>query len=288
MRTARRRTRAAIALVLLAWVAQAAAEPRAVEVYRPAHRLAEELLPLAEAALGDEGEAALDPGTNAVVLIGAPRAVASALALLRQQDRARPTVILRYESRRALDLEAAGLRVAWRVAAGDVRVGSVLGPPGATGLDVAVEGLRAEDSGAWRGTLRLLDGESGRIGAGRTVPVPLRGRYGPSTTFVTAERGFVATPRVLGDGSVRVAIAPTDATVDGEGRVTFGAAATEVILRPGEIVAIGSMGRTGASRTLGPAVRRDEAHEEELLLLSVEVEGSSPPPNPVTPRGGCP
>jgi len=278
-----------LALAAFVWVALAAAPAapgeRSVEVYRPAHRLAEELLPLAETALAGEGSAALDPGTNAVVLIGAPAAVARTLELLRAQDRAARTVVIHYESRTLRALEQAGVEIAWRVEAGDVRIGNVVGP-GGEGLAIGLSAKRGEGTGSLRGILRVLDGQSGQLGAGRTVPVPLRGRYGPDTAFVSAERGFLATPRVLGDGRVRVAIAPSDATVDERGRVTYSAAATEVELRPGETVVLGSLALAEDARQLGSRSLRAHREEEELLLLRVELEGGEEAPKPGAPPGG--
>ena len=40
-----------------------------MELYRPKHRLAEELLPLAQTALAGEGNAAVDAGTNSLLLV---------------------------------------------------------------------------------------------------------------------------------------------------------------------------------------------------------------------------
>src|SRR5262249_42676935 len=58
----------------LLWLALALvlARPAAADsvVYRPRSRLAEELLPLADAALAGEGRAVVDPGTNSLVLLG--------------------------------------------------------------------------------------------------------------------------------------------------------------------------------------------------------------------------
>ena len=46
----------------------------------------EELLPLAEVAMGGEGSAALDSGTNSIVLMGPRSTVERTVSLLRQQD----------------------------------------------------------------------------------------------------------------------------------------------------------------------------------------------------------
>ena len=119
--------RRALALAGLAafLAAGAGAGDRTLAVYDPQHRSAAELLPLARVALGGEGEAMVDAGTNQLVLVGNERALAETVALLRKQDRAPRSVVLRYESERLDSLEARGLRVDWNVDAGAVRVGNV-------------------------------------------------------------------------------------------------------------------------------------------------------------------
>ena len=92
--------------LLLFFLAAARAEGPTIEVYKAANRTAAELLPLAETAMAGEGSAALDPGTNSIVLMGPPATVEQALMLLRQQDQRRRTVVMRYESKRVDELAA--------------------------------------------------------------------------------------------------------------------------------------------------------------------------------------
>ena len=66
-----------------------------VHVYEVRHRVAEELLPLAETAMAGEGRVAVDRRTNALVLSGSRQAVASALSLLGALDVRARTVVLR-------------------------------------------------------------------------------------------------------------------------------------------------------------------------------------------------
>jgi hypothetical protein len=257
-----------LTLVLTAAPHVSAQADRRVEVYRPAHRPADELLPLAETALAGEGSAAVDPGTNAIVLIGAPGAVARTLELLRGQDVARRAVLVRFESRRRDELTAAGVTIDWSLGAGDLRVGNVVVPKGVEGVRVFSSAGARSDDGGFRGVLRVLDGDVGRIGSGRSVPV----RTFESLAFVEAERGFRVRPRVLGDGRVRVEIEPSDAEVDAGGRTAFTAAATTVTLRPGETVAIGEVARRSEGHEVGTRVIGTERdREERLLLLTVEL-----------------
>ena len=74
-----RATALALSLLLFS-LAAARAEGPAVEVYKVANRTAAELLPLAETAMAGEGSAALDAGTNSIVLLGPRSAVERTLA----------------------------------------------------------------------------------------------------------------------------------------------------------------------------------------------------------------
>jgi len=266
-------TALAVALLLVS-LAAARAEGPTIEVYKAANRTAEELLPLAETAMGGEGSAALDSGTNSIVLMGPRSAVERTVALLRQQDQRRRTVVIRYQSKRVDELATEQIRVDWSAGSGSVRVGNVIFPGDRTGARVSGRALRSHGENTLAGTLRLLDGEVGHIGSGESVPVHERGVFRSSTTFVTAERGFTARPRILSQDRVQVEITPTDDSVDERGRVEFTGAATTVVVKPGETVALGGISRSSDGQRVGSRVitASEHAKDERVLLLTVDVE----------------
>jgi hypothetical protein len=246
---------------------------RATQVYRPKHRLAQELLPVARAALGSEGSAVVDRGTNSLVLIGDASALASALALLEAQDQRQRTIVLRYESRGLSELEAQGYRVEWSVGAGGVRVGNVRLPRGESGARIRLRDQARSERSSFSGQLRLVDGGTGRISSGTEVPVTVRRGRRARTDLVVAESGFDATARVLGDGRVRVALAPFEGELAGRGSVDFTAAQTELELEPGQTVVIGELTRERSDARQEPAARDDvEEREERVLLLTATLE----------------
>lgn len=264
------------ALVALASAVQAA--ERKLQIYRPLTRSAAELLAPAQAALGDGGSAAVDAGTNALVLIGDEQAVAAALGVLAQLDRPLATVVLHYESERLEDLTARGIRVAWSVSAGSFRVGNVRAPPGTDLVAVRPFADRSERRGRLAGMLRVQDGQVGRIETGTAVPIvhqvsPWESQLG----FVSAASGFEARPQLQGDGRVRVELQPFEGAVERGGVVRSGGAATEVTLQPGETLAIGGLTqeREQRSRGLGGAAN-EQRYDDWLLLLRTEVEGRAP------------
>ncbi|MEN8158992.1 MAG: hypothetical protein ABFS41_02855 [Myxococcota bacterium] len=263
--------------ILLA--ALAAAAERSFHVYRPLSRTAAELQAPAQAALGNEGSASVDPGSNALVLIGEPHAIEATLALLAELDRARPTVVLHYESRRLAELEASGVRIAWRVDAGDVRIGNVHAPPGVDLLAIRPFGLRAKRSASLAGILRIQDGQRGRIETGSVVPVvESRSPWESRITTLNATSGFEAHPRVQADGRVRVALEPFDGRLARDGTLQVSGASTEVLLTPGETVAIGGLTQPRVERRVGTSgATKARRYDDWLLLLRTELEGASLP-----------
>lgn len=269
-----------LACALLAAAAASAAE-RTVHVYRPLSRMAVELQGPARAALGDEGSATVDPGSNTLVLIGDPRAVQATLALLAELDFARPTVVLHYESRRLADLEAAGVRIAWHVDAGAVRIGNVHAPPGVDLLAVRPFGLHRHGTSSLSGMLRIQDGQSGRIETGSAVPVVEHvSPWETRVTTVSASSGFEAWPRVQADGRVRVALEPFEGRFARDGTIQRSGASTEVVVTPGEMVALGGLTRPSTEhRQGGGGVATERRYDDWLLLLRADVEGA-PAPGP--------
>jgi type II secretory pathway component HofQ len=272
-----------LGLACALFVSAAAAE-RAVRVYRPESRVAAELLGPAQAALGSEGSATSDPGTNALVLVGEREAVEAALALLAELDRPARTVVLHYGSERLSELEARGVRVAWSVSAGSFRVGNVKGKPGVDAIAIRPFGVRSEQSGRLAGLVRVQEGRSARIETGTTLPIVHEvSPWESHVVTVSASSGFEATPRIQADGRVHVALQPFEGTLRRDGAIHGGGAATELTLLPGETVVIGGLGGSEERRTRGLGGAADEARQEDwVLLLRAEVEGA---PLPAAPSG---
>lgn len=267
----------ALVLVLaLAAGAPAAPGDRTVKVYDPRHRPAEELLPLARAAIGAEGQALVDRGTNSLLLVGSDAALAETLELLHELDRALRTVVLRYESQRLDSLEARGIRIDWSAGTGDVRIGNAVFPEDRQGVRLRSFAVGTEREGGLAGVVRVLEGQRGRITTGRSVPVTRRSRWDVDTTWVTAESGFEARPRILDDGRVQVDLFPSEQSVDRRGELRFLDAATRVTVRPGETVVVGAVDRTSRTRASSGSrtyAADQKARMERVLLLSVRVEG---------------
>lgn len=267
---------AAPALLALVWVAAAASHAQSqAEVYRPQHRLASELLPLAETALGGQGSAVLDPGSNALVIVGPPAAVASALELLREMDRRLRNVVIRYEERSTEELDAAGAEVRWSLAEGPVRIGNARLPAGAeSGVDVRAHGTASDRTGNLSGTLTVLEGQTGRIDLGTKVPYETGTLRHRRVEFVDANNGFEVTPRVMGDGRVRLELRPYGARVQPDGTIATSGAATVLVLAPSETAVLGGFdqGVDAATRLTGRAAAQKRERSNRLLLISAQPD----------------
>lgn len=259
---------ATLAVLLILAPALAAAEG-SIEIYRPKSRTAAEMLPLAESALAGDGTATLDPGSNALLLVGPKARVEEAVATLNALDQRRTSVTIHFESRRRDEVKKSGVAIDWQTEAGPLRIGTVIVPAAPDGARITASLLSRETAGGFSGSVRVLDGEVGRIGSGASVPV--RSRW--AIERVEAERGLLARPRVLGDGSVQVEIAPNEGQVDAAGRTRFTSGATTVIVKPGDTTVIGGLERRSDVRSQGTRVlSSDLASDERLWLLRVETD----------------
>lgn len=263
-------------LVMAAVAASAAEAQRRVEVHPVQSRVAAELQPIAQAILGPEGSATVDPGTNALVLIGEPGAVAEALAVLERQDRRPRTIVLRYDTRRIAELEALGFDVRWTAETGNLRIGNVRRPPGSgASVDVRTRESMKRWTESFRGTMRVSEGATTRIETGTRVPYTTVGRSGPNTEFVDATTGFEASARVLADGRIEVDLASfAGRALVRSGQIARTDASTRVWLTPGETAVIGGLdqAREGqGTETLGGA-RRTSGSDDTVLMLRAEIE----------------
>jgi len=251
-----------------------------VRLYKVQHRTAEELLPLARSAMASEGSVEADAGSNSLLLAGSREGVAATLLFLSRVDRPLRAVVLRYESHRLRELESQGIAVDWSGGGGAVRVGDVRWPR--DGAALRVGGDTGSHERALAGEIRILEGQSGSILTGQSVPVTTaRIRQGgssfavhPSTTFVPVESGFDARARVLADGRIQIELRPIDSQLRAAGRVEYSSAATTVVLDPGRTVALAGLIRTADAESASFASQAGSAQrgDESLLLLTARVE----------------
>jgi hypothetical protein len=258
------------ALVLALLVAVPAAAD--MEVYRPRHRTGEDLRPLVEAVLGPEGSVAVDGHTGALVVIGSAQAIAQAMQLLALQDRPLRTVLIQHETRTAAELESAGYRIAWSAGGDDLRVGNVESRESGAAVVIGEGSRRGE--GRHASTLRVLEGEWGRIARGSEVLVPIGSHRYPDAVRVTADSGLEVRPRILGDGRVRLDLRPFRSRLRAGGAVEREGAATTLVVTPGRPAVVGGIGQAGhtTSGSVAGGASRSRGGHDSLLVVTVTVE----------------
>jgi type II secretory pathway component HofQ len=259
-----------VALVFALLVAVPAAAD--MEVYHPRHRTGEDLRPLVEAVLGPEGSVAVDGHTGALVVIGSAEAIAQAMQLLAIQDRPLRTVLIRHETRTAAELASSGHRIVWSAGGDDLRVGNVESRESGAALVIGEESHRAE--GRHASTLRVLEGEWGRIARGSEVLVPIGSRHHPDAVRVSADSGLEVRPRILGDGRVRLDLRPFRSRLRAGGAVEREGAVTTLVVAPGRPAVVGGIGRAGRadSGSVAGGATSGAGRSDTVLVVTATVE----------------
>ncbi len=198
--------------VLLVSVGSSFASSQAMEVYRAQHRLAHELVPIAETALGSEGQVTLDARTATLVLSGRPAAVRRALALLEEMDRPLSQLVITQEIRELRELDRLSAQVSWQVSYGSFRIGTI--PLPVDGLYVALGAQRESQNVTSRNVLRLLEGGTGLILTGKSIPFVYELYWG-NVDLVPVETGFEVMATMLGDGRVHLELRPFSGRLEG-------------------------------------------------------------------------
>ena len=156
-------------LILLVPLPSGATE---LELYRPRHRPAAELAPLAQGLLGSNGTAVADPHSGKLVLSGSAAAVKQTLRALRELDT--PLRQYRIEARVTSEEELAlrGLEVHGWLELGDLRIGRIRSAE--TGNQRVFRTLRTEGGDLLLANVLVLEGRTAEIWTGTSQPVYLR------------------------------------------------------------------------------------------------------------------
>lgn len=259
-------------LIALCLVLAVSAQAQVIEIYRARHRLAQELVPIAESAMGPEGQVTLDSRTATLILNGSEAAVRRGLAMLAAFDRPLAQIVLRHEIREGSDLKVVSARIRWQASLGPVRIGSL--PLAGNELVAGFEGRRETKNVVSRSMVKLLEGSSGLILTGEALPLVFRPYWGTSaTTFIPVETGFEATAHVVGEDRVQLELRPFSGRVRPGGALQYTTAATSLMVQSGETILFAETSREiSDSQVALDGGRTDEISEQRILLISVEIE----------------
>jgi hypothetical protein len=261
-------------LLLALLVVGATARPTAgqtIETYRAKHRLAADLVAIAEGALGSNGQVVLDTRTATLILNGTPQAVHKALALLKALDRPLRHVVVRYEMKEGSELDVLEAQVAWKASIGPVRIGT-LGFPGKNGVRLSANATRVTRRGNLKASLKMLEGGSGMIRTGEAFPFIYEPYYGAGV-LVPVESGFEVSASVLADDQVRLDVRPFAGRLKEDDTLQYTAAETSLTVTPGELVVFAEMSNDTTDQRVGlDGGGRRHLSNQQVLILSVDVE----------------
>ena len=270
-----RRVRWAIAALVVAGLlvptAWAFAQPADAEVrvFEPRHRVAEDLLPIAEVVIGEAGRVSVDPARNGLLLVAPAADLDRAFAVLEEQDRAPVVVEIHY---RAFDFDQ------WNQAGYELVDARDDEAPGFAVARVRKAELRGERHGTgqsdeFSSVVRVASGSEVAIGRGAIQPLVTRDLLGARVAGVSeGRRGLVARPRVLAGGRVHLEIEYRDERVDTRGRVDGTRGKTSITVGPAELVAIGDL--TTTERTAGREGRvwsTRDGQDERIHLIELRL-----------------
>ncbi len=260
-------------LVLAFFVLGATARPttgQTIETYRAKHRLAADLVAIAEGALGPNGQVVLDTRTATLILNGTPQAVHKALALLEALDRPLRHVVVRYEMKEGRELDVLEAQVAWKASIRPVRIGT-LGFPG-EGVRFSANATRVTRRGNSQASLKMLEGGSGMIRTGEAFPFIYEPYYGAGV-LVPAESGFEVSASILADDQVRLDLRPFAGRLAEDDRLRYTAAETSLTVAPGEMVVFAEMSNDTTDQRIGlDGGGKRHLSDQQVLILSVDVE----------------
>jgi type II secretory pathway component GspD/PulD (secretin) len=253
------------------------------EIYVPRHRSAEELAPLVAGLMGDGGSAVADPHSGKIVLSGDAAALAQARAALASLDQPVRQYRIDSETASRASLEGAGASVSGWVDAGSVRIGRVRGPEGVRVRAGAGEGASSERLAA---SVVVMEGRAAEVWTGVAVPLTTRSveRLGPyarateTTELVEARSGFRVRPRSAGPDAVELEITPVVSELRGGGVIEETGASTQIRVRPGESVALGSISsaREGSAVDVPRGASSARSGGESLLVVRVTPLETAP------------
>jgi type II secretory pathway component HofQ len=270
-------------LVLPAFLAVPAARSAPgdeVFVYKMKQRVAEELTGPVTAVLSPTGRVSVDSRTNSLVIVDRPENVAQARAMLEAQDVRQRNIQITVETLTRRDLDAMHLEVDWAFRSGGWQIGTIPVVLPGSGLSAlatagAERGTRSENAVQ---TVTVMNDGRAEIATGHEVPftdvfhgyAAGHGYLATTTTWASVDTGFVVHPRLIGSDRILLEITPRMRNLSpGGGSIEVAEASTQIEVKDGGAVVIGSSGRERSEvlREILRGGRRVRAGEETYLMV---------------------
>lgn len=246
----------------------------ATEVIQLDYRMAEDVLPIAQSVVGDQGR------VNAYgnqLIVNAPAAVIDELrGVLGQLDSEPMRLLISVDTSNSASSADRGYRVDGSATAGNVQVETGRGE--VRGRDqVRIIRRSTQELGSGTQQVQATEGYPALIQMGQSVPLTTSGTdsYGQpyrQTQYQNVMRGFYATATVTGD-RVHVTISSNNDRVERirPDVINVQTTDTRVSGRLGEWIQLGSIGESSASNQSG-VLRRHATEGQQDLSLRIKVD----------------
>jgi hypothetical protein len=262
------------AAFLLLLLACSPAAQAASEVINLNHRTAEEVLPMAQSVLGQQGRAAA--WGNQLVVSGSPAAIAELRELLAQLDTRPRSLLISVDTTGQAARQDRGFRVDGSLSAGDAEL--VINEGEINGKDqLRIIRNNSNSRSAGVQQVRATEGHAAMIQAGQSVPVQSsgidsNGRRFSETTFRNVSSGFFVTATVNGD-RVQVTISSNSDSLNRSqpGVIDVQSTDTRVSGRLGEWIPFGAVNSQERSNDSG-FLQSQRSSGEGAMTMNIMVE----------------
>ena len=246
----------------------------ATEIIQMNYRMAEDVLPIAQSVVGDQGK------VNAYgnqLIVNAPPAVISELRdVLGQLDSEPKRLLISVDTRNSASSQDRGYRVDGSATIGDVEIESGRGE--ARGRDqVRIIRRSTQDLGGGTQQVQATEGYPALIQVGQSIPLTTTGTDGygqlyQQTQYQNVMRGFYATATITGD-RVHVTISSNNDRVEQirPNVINVQTTDTRVSGRLGEWITLSGINENGASSQSG-LLRRHTTESSQDLSLRIKVD----------------
>lgn len=259
----------AFALLVLSLSLQAATEVLPVN-----YRSADELLPVVESVLGDDGRVSVY--SNQLVINASPEKIAEVRELLAQLDSAPRRLLISVDTSESAQTDSSGYRVDGSVRAGDVELQTGRGER--HGRDqVRIISRSTASRGGGVQQVHASEGWPALVQIGQSVPLTTTsvGPYGQvqqQVQYRNVTRGFYVTARVIGD-QVEVEIDSHNDRLNPArpGLVDIQGTSTRIRGRLGEWLPLSGVDQSGRQDENG-LLRRHSTQSRDDLTTRLKVE----------------
>jgi len=239
-----------------------------------AHRFASELEGPARTALTPQGTLVVDGASNSFIVRDTPSGIAALRSLLAALDVAPRQVTVNVRTWSREELERSRAEVHAGDAAGGVAGGNP--PPERSGLAIGLvlSGEIAKGRGRIAQTVVVQSGQDAEIHVGGTQPVAAPdGRRRSEIMMLDFGQALRVRPTVLGDGSVRLDIQPSDRSPldPRSGVASARGLSTVVVVRPGDAVVIGGVERSASAERQTVPASNSSTSASQSLVYSLDV-----------------